>query len=63
MRTALVAVLAVLVLAPAALADTTSTDSPRDPTLPPSGMLGVCWNPAICAWKSAHWVAPVYSRA
>jgi hypothetical protein len=36
MRPALVAVLALLVLAPAAGADTTSTDSPRDPSLPPS---------------------------
>jgi hypothetical protein len=23
------------------------------------GIVGVSWNEAICAWKSAHWDAPV----
>jgi hypothetical protein len=57
MRSALVAVLAVLVLAPAALADTTSTDSPRDPSRPPSqdfSHVSSTIDPATGTWSVAY---------
>ena len=56
-RSALVAVLAVLALAPAALADTTSTDSPRDPGLPPSQdfkHVSSTFDPATGTWSVAY---------
>jgi hypothetical protein len=57
MRPVLVAVLAVLVLAPAALADTTSTDSPRDPSLPASqdfSHVSTTIDPATGTWSVAY---------
>jgi hypothetical protein len=57
MRSALIAVLAVLVLAPAALAETTSTDSPRDPSLPPSqdfSHVSSTIDPATGTWSVAY---------
>jgi hypothetical protein len=57
MRSALVAVLAVLVLAPAALADTTSTDSPRDPSVAPSqdfSHVSTTIDPAAGTWSVAY---------
>jgi hypothetical protein len=57
MRSALVAVVAVLVLAPAALADTTQTDSPRDPNRPPSqdfSHVSSTIDPATGTWSVAY---------
>jgi hypothetical protein len=56
-RAALVAVLGVLVLVPDALADTTSTDSPRDPTRPPSqdfSHVSSTIDPATGTWSVAY---------
>jgi hypothetical protein len=57
MRSALIAVLAVLVLAPAARADTTSADSPRDPGLPASqdfSHVSTTIDPATGTWSVAY---------
>jgi hypothetical protein len=57
MRSALVALLGALVLAPAAHADTTSTDSPRDPNLPPSqdfSHVSSSFEPASGTWSVAY---------
>jgi len=56
MRSALVALLAALAFAPAAQADTTSTDSPRDRSLPPSqdfSHVSSSFDPATGAWSVA----------
>jgi hypothetical protein len=57
MRSVVVALLAALAFAPAAQADTTSTDSPRDPGLPPSqdfSHVSSTFDPATGTWSVAY---------